>query len=232
MTSQVIERLRPANHPWYFLNHRDSRMNKCSIAAWGWVLAIVLSLSAGSAVAGAGTSAATPHADQQYAQLATLSGHWAVRQSIWTDPKVPVIEHGTATYAMVLGGHHLRQDLRIASNQPFEGLGYIGYDGDTGKYYSSWMDTNFSGMILAHGDYDAASRTYTFTGEMAGKAGASVPVREVMRIADNSHFVYEYYESRDGKEALAVSLQYTRVARRGPVQGPRTGPIRDSPDDE
>lgn len=188
-------------------------MNKRSIAVWGWVLAIALSIAAGSAIAG--TSAATPHIGPQYAQLATLSGHWAVRQSMWTDPKAPpVVDHGTATYAMVLGGHHLRQDLRIASSKPFEGLGYIGYDGAAGKYYSSWMDTNVSGMILAHGDYDAASRTYTFTGEMPSKGGTTVPVREVMRIADNAHFVYEYYETRDGKEALAVSLQYTRVDRR------------------
>ncbi|HEV2619105.1 MAG TPA: DUF1579 family protein [Acidobacteriaceae bacterium] len=183
-------------------------MNKRSIAVCGWVLAV----AAGSAIAGAGTSAATPHMGPQYAQLATLSGHWAVRQSMWTDPKTPpVIDHGTATYTMVLGGHHLRQDLRIASSKLFEGLGYIGYDDAVGKYYSSWMDTNFSGMVLANGDYDAASRTYTFTGVMAGKGGTSVPVREVMRIADSGHFVYEYYETRDGKEALAIRLQYTRV---------------------
>lgn len=187
-------------------------MNKRSIAGWGWVLATAMSLATGLAIAGTGTSAATPHVDPQYAQLATLSGHWTVRQSIWTTPKTPpVVDHGTATYAMVLGGHHLRQNLRIASTKPFEGLGYIGYDDVTGKYYSSWMDTNFPGIVLAHGDYDAASRTYTFTGEMANKGGAPVPVREVMRIADSSHFVYEYYETRGGKEALAVSLQYARV---------------------
>ena len=187
-------------------------MKKSSIAVWGWVLAIAMSHAAGSASAGTGMSAATPHTGPQYAQLATLSGHWAVRQSIWTDPKTPpVIDHGTATYAMVLGGHHLRQDLHIASSKRFEGLGYIGYDDATGKYYSSWMDTNFSGIILAHGDFDAASRTYTFTADMPNKGGAPIPVREVLRIADNGHFVYEYYETRDSKEALAVSLQYTRV---------------------
>jgi hypothetical protein len=46
---------------------------------------------------------------------------------------------------------------------------------------------------------------------MAGKHGASVPVREVMRIADHDHFTYEFYETRGGKEALAIRLQYTRM---------------------
>lgn len=177
-------------------------MNKRSAGWWGWMLAIAM-LFAGSA------AAAMPETGLQYARLV---GHWAVQQSMWTTPEVaPVIDHGTATYALVLDGRHLRQQLRIASGKPFEGLGYIGQDGVAGSYYSSWMDTNFQGMILAHGRYDAASHTYTFTGAMAGSDGSSVPVREVMRIADRDHFVYEYYETRNGKEALTVSLQYTRV---------------------
>lgn len=177
-------------------------MNKSSAALRRWMLAVAMSLAAGSA-------AATSQAAPSYAQLA---GHWSVQQSMWTTPGAsPVVDHGTATYALVLGGRDLRQDLRIASSKPFEGLGYIGQDGVAGSYFSSWMDTNFSGMILAHGSYDAASRTYTFTGEMAGSDGSPVPVREVMRIADSDHFVYEYYETRNGKEALAVSLQYTRL---------------------
>jgi len=187
-------------------------MNRRFAALWERVLAVAMSFVAGVAIAGAGASAAAPPIDARHAQLATLSGHWTVRQSMWIDPNAPpVIDHGTAVYAMVLGGRHLRQDLRVASSKPFEGLGFIGYDDATGKYYSSWMDTNFSGMILARGDYDAAKRTYTFTGEMPSKGGAPVPVREVMRIGDSDHFVYEYYESRAGKEALAVRLQYTRV---------------------
>ena len=177
-------------------------MNKPFASLRRWVPALAMSLAVGSATA---ASQAAP----SYAQLA---GHWAVQQSMWTTPGAPpVIDHGTATYALVLGGRDLRQQLRIASSKPFEGLGYIGRDGATGRYFSSWMDTNFSGMILARGSYDAASRSYTFTGEMAGSDGSSVPVREVMRIADDDHFVYEYYETRNGKEALAVSLQYTRL---------------------
>ncbi len=185
-------------------------MGKRSLAAWSWILATAMSLSTGPATAADSPVARAPHVDAQHARLPGLAGHWSVRQSMWTDPKSPpVIDHGEASYAMVLGGRHLRQQLRIASSKAFEGLGYIGYDDATGKYYSSWMDTNFAGIILAHGTYDPASRTYQFVGEMAAKGGAPVPVRELMRIADNDHFVYEYYETRGGKEALAIRLQYT-----------------------
>ena len=74
---------------------------------------------------------------------------------------------------MVLGGRHLRQDLWIDSaDKPFEALGYIGYDNLAGRYYSSWRDINFTGVIMAQGDYDAASRTYTFLGTLPGPAAS------------------------------------------------------------
>lgn len=184
-------------------------MNKRFVAAC--VVAMALAFTTGWAVAGGDASAATA-IGPQYVQLTRLAGHWTVQQSMWTAADAPpVIDRGSAMYAMVLGGRHLRQELRIASGKPFEGLGYIGYDDVTGKYYSSWMDTNFAGIILAYGTYDPASRTYQFVGEMGAKGDAPVPVRELMRIADNDHFVYEYYETRGGKEALAIRLQYTRL---------------------
>jgi hypothetical protein len=181
-------------------------MNKRTAPWLKGVLAIVLACGGGAAAAAGVVPVATPQA-----RLAALAGQWSVRQSLWLDPgSAPVVDHGTATWTMVLGGRHLRQNLRIASRQPFEGLGYIGYDDAVGRYDSSWMDTNFTGMIVAHGDYDAASRSYTFVGAMTGKDGQPVPMREVMHVDDHDHFVCRYYEIRHGREALVVSLEYTR----------------------
>jgi hypothetical protein len=113
---------------------------------------------------------------------------------------------------MVLGGRHLRQDLRIDSAvKPFEALGYIGYDNLAGRYYSSWMDINFTGVIMAYGDYDAASHTYTFLGTLPGPAASEpVPLRGELKVVDANHFVYDFYERHDGTEALAVRLDYLR----------------------
>ena len=38
-----------------------------------------------------------------------------------------------------------------------------------------------------------------------------MPLREVMHLIDADHFTYDYYEARDGKEALAVRLEYSRT---------------------
>lgn len=74
------------------------------------------------------------------------------------------------------------------------------------------MDVKFTGMILAHGTYDLARNTYELTGAVPDPqhAGATLPLREVMRVQDADHFTYEYYERHGGREMLAVRLEYTR----------------------
>ena len=146
-------------------------------------------------------------------RLNALAGHWSVRQSMWTDPaKPPAVDRGEAIFTPVLGGRHLRQELRIDSPRgTFHGLGYLGYDGATHRYDSLWMDVNFTGMILAHGAYDPSAHVYELKGAMPDPHHAgTVPLREVMRWQDADHFSYEYYEQHEGREMLAVRLEYAR----------------------
>lgn len=151
---------------------------------------------------------------EQHKQLAAMVGKWTTKQTMWMDPSAPPLtETGTATNTLVLGGRHIRQDFRSKwMGQPFEGVGFNGYDNVTGKYYSTWMDSGSTGMYVSHGDYDPATKTYTYLGEMADPAskGAKVPVRQVVRVVDNDHQVFEMYETRGGKEAKTMQIDYTR----------------------
>jgi hypothetical protein len=153
--------------------------------------------------------------DAEHEALANLAGHWSVKQTLWATPGgAPAIDHGDADFAMVLDGRHLRQALRIAAkDKPFEGLGYIGYDAAAKRFFSTWMDVNFTGVIVAQGDYDAAAQRYVFKGTVPNAAlpGTTMALREVMSIQDNDHFSYDYYEMQGGKEAQAVRLEYTRL---------------------
>lgn len=146
----------------------------------------------------------------EHRRLGELTGRWTVRQSLWLPGQPPQVDNGTASFTAVLGGRHLQQDLRIRSSVPFRGLGYMGYDNTTGRYYTSWMDINFTGVLVLHGDYDAAAKTYRFTGEMAGEGGARIPTREELLVLDSHHMVARYYETHGGQEALMVELDYSR----------------------
>ena len=161
--------------------------------------------------ASAADTAPTTSASAPAHRLDWLAGRWRVRQSFWADPaKAPVVDGGRAVFAAVLGGQHLQQELQIDSAKPFHGLGYFGYDAAAGRYDSLWMDVNFGGVVVAHGDCRPDGRACTFHGAMAGAHGVSVPVREELRAQDADHFSYAYYERHDGREALTVKLDYTR----------------------
>lgn len=158
--------------------------------------------------------ASTPGAQHQ--QLAEqFAGTWSTRQTMWMDPSAPPMsETGKSVNTPVFGGRQLRMDFTGQfMGQPFEGMGYTGYDNITGKYLGSWMDNMSTGQFLAAGDYDPATRTYTYRGEMPDpmKPGTMIPVREVVRVVDNDHHVMEWYEVRDGKERKSMQIEYTRA---------------------
>jgi len=157
-----------------------------------------------AAIALAAGLAAGPALDAQHRMLAGLAGHWTVRQSLWLDASGKAkVDSGTADFTMVLKGRHLKQTLHIADGTGFEGLGYIGYDNATGQFFATWMDVNFPGIVVTYGGPDGDA--YVFKGNMG-----PVPVREVLKIVDNKHFDYRFYETHDGKEALVVELEYSR----------------------
>jgi hypothetical protein len=186
------------------------------LTAWQGQAASPVAAKASAATSGSDTASSRQTGDvgAQHRQLAQLAGKWKVTQSLWTpDSPNPRIDTGSATYTLVLGGRHLRQELHIDSaGAPFDALGYIGYDNSSGRYFSTWMDVNFTGLIIAYGDYDPARQTYTFTGTLPGPASgeAGIPMRAQMQVEDTDHFTYDFYERRGGKEALAVRLHYVR----------------------
>lgn len=167
------------------------------------------------AMMAAWTKAATP--GPQHQQLVEhFSGTWTTKQTMWMDPSAPpMVETGQSVDTAVLGGRHVQTMFTgQVMGQPFEGRGLTGYDNVTGKYTSSWADNMSTGQMLMRGDYDAATKTYTFRGDMPDpmKNGAATPIRQVIRITDRDHHVFEMHETRDGKESRTMQIEYTRAA--------------------
>ncbi len=152
----------------------------------------------------------------QHAQLAEhFAGNWTTKQTMWMDPSAPpMTETGTSANAAEFGGRHVRSKFSSRfMGQPFSGEAITSYDNVLGKYVNVWVDNMSTGHFLSRGDYDPATKTYTFSGEMADpmKPGTMTPVREVVRIVDADHHVMEMYETRDGKENKTMVIEYTRA---------------------
>jgi hypothetical protein len=158
--------------------------------------------------------ASTPN-ERHKQLLAEFEGTWDAKMTAWMDPSAPpMVESGKSVNSAMFGGRQLRMDYTgTFMGQPFEGLGYTGYNNVTGKYFSTWSDNMSTGLFVAEGDYDPAAKVYTYRAQMPDpmKAGTMIPVRETMRFADKDHALFEMYETREGKEMKTMQIEYTRA---------------------
>lgn len=152
----------------------------------------------------------------EHRQLAWFAGNWDVKQTMWMDPSKPEA-HQTTTAKVVatpiFGGRYIEFKYEGSfSGQPYHGQGLFGFDNLKGKYFSTWIDDMSTGTWLAWGDYDAKTKSYTFRGDMDDPMAPAtkIAVREVMRIVDDRHYTFEWYEMHGGKEAKTMQMDYTK----------------------
>ena len=92
----------------------------------------------------------------------------------------------------------------------FKGHGLEGYDNVKKKFVGTWMDNMGTGIMMSEGDYDPATKTFTYTGEYEAIPGMKQKIREVVKIVDKDHHTFEWYEDRGGQEAKTMEISYTR----------------------
>jgi hypothetical protein len=72
------------------------------------------------------------------------------------------------------------------------------------------MDNMGTGIMTAEGDYDPASKTFTYAGAMEVMPGMTQKFRETIKLTDKDHMVFEWYEDHGGQEAKTMEINYTR----------------------
>jgi Protein of unknown function (DUF1579) len=161
--------------------------------------------------------------NENHKLLASMDGNWTYTIKFWMnpDPNAPPQESkGTATRKSIMGGRYVMMDVTGKMQMPgpdgkmkemqFKGMGIEGYDNVKQKFVGSWIDNMGTGVSLAEGTYDPASKTFTFTSEMEPVPGMKTPVREVLKVTDNNHMMLDWYENRGGHEKKTMEINYTR----------------------
>jgi len=155
--------------------------------------------------------AGTPGAPQQW--LASTAGSYDLKARSWHEPGGPAMEEtGTATRKMVLDGRVRIEDVTSTMmGTPFTGLGMMGYDNVSGKYWSTWTDSMLTGLMVSGGSCDA-QRVCTFTGSWNDpiKKGP-VKARMTSRWTSPTTEIFEMYEpGKDGKEMKMMEITYVK----------------------
>jgi len=157
------------------------------------------------------TKAGTP--GPQHKHLAAAAGTYDVKMKSWHEPGAPPMEEsGSATRTMALDGRVLVEDFSgTMMGSPFRGYGMTGYDNVTGKYWSTWMDSMSTGLMLSQGTCDA-NMTCTFNGSWNDpiKKGP-VKSRMTTRWSTPTTEVFEMYgPDKKGAEMKMMEIAYTK----------------------
>lgn len=155
--------------------------------------------------------AGTPGA--QHAALAKSAGNYDLTIKSWHAPGTePMVETGTGTRTVTLGGRVLVEDIQAAMmGQPFDGHAMMGYDNTRQKYWSTWNDSMSTGLMVTEGTCDEA-QACSFTGSwMDPVKKTEVSARMTTRWTDANTEVFEMHgPGPDGKEMKMMEITYVR----------------------
>ena len=155
--------------------------------------------------------------------LARGVGTWSYAVKMWMSPDAaPSESSGTAVVREIMGGrfflgdHSGKFDMPGPDGKPmsmdFKGMSIEGYDNAKKMFVASWIDNMGTGIMSLEGTYDSMNKTFTYRGEYEPMPGMRTKVREVIKITDNDHHTFEFYEDRGGTEVKTMEMTYTRKA--------------------
>jgi len=151
----------------------------------------------------------------QHTNLAKAAGTWNYIMKHWTPGTGEEVEsEGEAKFKSVLDGRWLRQDFASEwEGQPYQGVGYSGYDTIKKKYVSLWLDSMSNTTDLMWGTASRDGKTVTYTGKMPTPSGPT-DCRMVISCPGDDEMTMEYYMNMpDGSEFQMMEIDYTRGAR-------------------
>ncbi len=159
--------------------------------------------------------------NENHKLLASTAGTWSYTVKMWMDPSgKPSESTGTATRKVIMDGRYVSGEYHGKFKMPgadgkmkdmdFTGMSMDGYDNAKKKFVSGWVDSMGTGIMTMDGTYDAATKTFTYTGEYEMMPGMKEKFRQVIKMTDATHMTMEYYEDRGQGEAKTMEINYTK----------------------
>ncbi|WP_313954071.1 DUF1579 family protein [Accumulibacter sp.] len=157
-------------------------------------------------------SAMTPGEGQK--RLEPMIGTFNVAIRTWVEPSKPPLESsGTMVSAWVLGNRYVQSMLAGQVNgEPFNGIGYIGFDNVAKAYQATWMDSGSTGMTWYSGGFDAAGKSATMKASVPDVlTGKPSPMELRMKLTEDGGHVTELWGKGLGSTMFKMmELRYTR----------------------
>jgi hypothetical protein len=145
--------------------------------------------------------------------LSRLVGSWDTRTKSWEEPDQPPKESkGTAELKTILGGRFLQQEISgEMMGAPFNGIEITGYDNNTKKFVSVWLDSMGTGIMLLQGTASPDGKTITQMSHFDDPIQGPMDLRFVTSVIDDNTLGFEMHGTdKSGKESKWMEMVYTR----------------------
>ncbi|MCZ7648512.1 MAG: DUF1579 domain-containing protein [Planctomycetota bacterium] len=149
----------------------------------------------------------------EHEALMKLAGEYEVASKMFMAPEQPPQEgKGAATFTPVLGGRFLKQEYKgEMMGQPFDGLGFDGYDKIKKEYVTVWFDSMGTWPTLFRGKVQEEGKSFEFHATCPCPiTNEEIKFRAVHATVSADSFIFTMYETRGGKENKMMELTYTR----------------------
>jgi hypothetical protein len=147
-------------------------------------------------------------------RLEPLVGTFDVKVLVWLDPSKPPYESMAVAVDTWVLGHRYVQIMQsgFVMGEPWNGIGYVGFDNVQEKYVACYMDSGSTGMEWYTGAMDpdgkSAKLTATTYDETSHKP---TPVEMRLSISpDGNHLTELWQADPSGKMIKIMELQYRR----------------------
>ena len=128
---------------------------------------------------------------------------------------VTVVAGETATLDFELRSEALALEAlsMVGAMGPFQGRGFLGYDNHKKKYFSLWMDSMSTGVMMSEGTCDDSHKVFTYVGAADDPwTGEPKKFRSVLKVINEAKLSFEMFETgEDGKEKKSLEVNYTRA---------------------
>ncbi|HZN65690.1 MAG TPA: DUF1579 domain-containing protein [Tepidisphaeraceae bacterium] len=152
---------------------------------------------------------------EHHDHLKAMEGEFDVESEMVSGPGAqPVKSKGTHKAQMMLGGRYLHGVFEgEMMGMPMTGHGLLGYDNQKQQYFSLWIDSMSTGIMISYGKCDKAGKVFTFKGDYEDPMTKSKKTyRMVTTVTDNNKHTFEWFEpGPNGKEYRMMKMTYTRA---------------------
>ncbi len=125
----------------------------------------------------------------------------------------PEVNKGKASNKLIYGGRYLEMNYKgKAMGQPFEGQGIIGFDNLKRRYFSTWIDSMNTMLMLSEGTIGDDGKIITLDSNLTcPMTRQPMQAQDVVTIVDKNNYKYEMFEIRGGEKIKHLEINYKRA---------------------